>query len=332
MSSLPATMKCIEIPSFGGPEALVPGERPLPQPKAGEVLIKVAAAGVNRPDVVQRQGMYPPPPGASDIPGLEIAGSVVALGDGVEGIVIGQAVCALVTGGGYAEYCTAAAALCLPIPAGYDMIKASALPETFFTVWYNVFMRGGLKEGESVLIHGGTGGIGTTAVMLAKHFGAKVFTTAGSDEKCAACRELGADRAINYKTEDFAQVIADETGGKGVNLILDVVGGDYLPKNIKSLATEGRHVSIAFQKGPKAEVNFLPVMLKRLTLTGSTLRPQSTNAKAAIAAQLKDKVWPLFDQAKLAPVIHATFPLAEAAEAHRLMEASTHIGKIVLTM
>lgn len=330
--TLPPTMKCIEIPSFGGPELLTLAERPLPTPKAGEVLIKVEAAGVNRPDVIQRQGMYPPPPGASDIPGLEVAGKVVALGEGVSRLQIGQPICALLTGGGYAEYATAAEAVCLPIPAGYDMVQASAVPETFFTVWYNVFMRCHLAPGESFLVHGGTSGIGTTAIQLAKHFGSKVFTTAGSAEKCASCLELGADRAIDYRTEDFVEVIAAETGKKGVDVILDMVGGDYLPRNIKSLATDGRHASIAFLRGPKAEVNFLPVMLKRLTLTGSTLRPQAVPVKAAIAAELLQKVWPLLDQGKVKPVIHATFPLAEAAEAHRLMEASTHVGKIVLTL
>jgi len=330
--TLPATMKCIEISSFGGPEGLTLASRPLPQPKSGEVLIKVAAAGVNRPDVMQRQGMYPAPPGASDLPGLEVAGTVVAVGEGVASLQVGQAVCALLTGGGYAEYATAAAAICLPVPAGYDMVRAAALPETFFTVWYNVFMRAHLAAGESFLVHGGTSGIGTTAIQLAKHFGAKVFTTAGSAEKCASCRELGADRAIDYRSEDFVEVIAAETGKKGVDVILDMVGGEYLPRNIKSLATDGRHVSIAFMKGPKAEVSFLPVMLKRLTLTGSTLRPQGVEAKTAIARELLEKVWPLLNQGKVGPVVHATFPLEQAAEAHRLMEASTHVGKIVLTL
>ncbi|HLN25385.1 MAG TPA: NAD(P)H-quinone oxidoreductase [Patescibacteria group bacterium] len=330
--TLPAIMKCIEIPSFGGPEVLTLAERPIPVAKPGEVLIQVAAAGINRPDVVQRQGLYPPPPGASDIPGLEVAGTVVALGDGVTTLAVGDRVCALLTGGGYAEYCTAAASLCLPLPAGYDMVKAAALPETFFTVWHNVFQRAHLAAGESFLVHGGTGGIGTTAIQLAKAFGARVFTTAGSAAKCAACVTLGADRAINYTTEDFVEVIAAETGKKGVDVILDMVGGDYLPRNIKSLAADGRHVSIAFLRGPKAEVNFLPVMLKRLTLTGSTLRPQPVAQKALIAAELREKVWPLLDQGSLAPLVHATFGLAEAAEGHRLMESSAHIGKIVLVV
>ncbi len=330
--SLPVTMNCIEISAFGGPELLKPATRPLPAPQAGEVLIKVAAAGVNRPDVIQRQGMYPPPPGASDLPGLEVAGTIAALGDGVEGLALGQPVCALLTGGGYADYAVAAAPLCLPVPAGYDMIRAAALPETVFTVWYNLFMRAHLTAGESLLVHGGTSGIGTTAIQLARAFGVEVFTTAGSAEKCRACEGLGAKRAINYRDEDFVQVIAAETGGKGVDVILDMVGGDYLPRNIKCLASDGRHVSIAFLKGPKAEVSFLPVMLKRLTLTGSTLRPQPVRAKAAIAAELKEKVWPLLDQGRLAPVVHATFPLAQAEQAHRLMEASAHVGKIILTV
>lgn len=330
--TLPASMKCIEIPSYGEAEVLTLAERPLPVPKAGEVLIKVAAAGVNRPDVIQRQGMYPPPPGASDIPGLEVAGTVVALGEGVRHLQLGQPVCALLTGGGYAEYATAYEDICLPIPAGYDMIQAAAVPETFFTVWYNVFMRCHLAAGESFLVHGGTSGIGTTAIQLAKHFGATVFATAGSPDKCQACRELGADRAIDYRSEDFAEVIAAETGKKGVDVILDMVGGEYLGKNIKSLAADGRHASIAFLKGPKAEVNFMPVMLKRLTLTGSTLRPQGVAVKAAIAAELRDKVWPLLNLGKVKPIVHATFPLAQAVEAHRMMEASTHVGKIILTL
>ncbi len=330
--ALPASMKCIEILDPGPTAALVPAERPLPTIGPGEVLIRVAAAGVNRPDVIQRQGMYPPPPGASDIPGLEVAGTVAAVGQAVNGMAVGQSVCALVTGGGYAEYCAAAAELCLPYPAGYDAVRAAALPETFFTVWYNVFQRAGLKAGESFLVHGGTSGIGTAAIQLAKAFGARVFTTAGSDEKCRACRDLGADCAINYKTQDFVQVIAEQTGGRGVDVILDMVGGDYLPRNIKSLAADGRHVSIAFLSGPKADVNFLPVMLKRLTLTGSTLRPQPVAAKSAIADDLKARVWPLLDQGRMAPAIFATFPLDRADDAHRLMESSTHIGKIILTL
>lgn len=327
-----ATMNCIEIPSPGGPEALTLATRPTPRPGAGEVLIRVEAAGVNRPDVIQRQGMYPPPPGASDIPGLEVAGTVAELGDGVNHLKIGQQVSALLTGGGYAEYCTAAASLCLPLPQGYGAVQAAALPETFFTVWHNVFQRARLQPGERFLVHGGTSGIGTTAIQLAKAFGATVFATAGSDDKCQACRGLGADWAINYKTEDFVEAIAANTNGEGVNVILDMVGGAYLNRNIKSLAVEGRHVSIAFLTGPKAEINFLPVMLKRLVLTGSTLRPRSVADKTLIAQELRNKVWPLLDAGRVKPVIYATFPLAEAAAAHRLMEAGDHIGKIVLTL
>ena len=323
-------MTVVEITESGGPEVLKPATRPLTPPRAGEVLIKVAAAGVNRPDMIQRQGLYPPPPGASDIPGLEIAGAVVALGDGVDGWSTGDAACALVTGGGYAEYCAAPAAQCLPPPEGLSLIAAAALPETFFTVWSNVFDRAGLKQGESFLVHGGSSGIGTTAIQLAKAFGARVFATAGSDEKCAACLGLGADRAINYNDEDFVQAVKDETGGKGADVILDMVGGDYVARNIAALAADGRMVSIAFLKGAKVEVNLMPVMLKRLTLTGSTLRARSVGFKAAIAQRLREKVWPLIEKGRIKPVIHATFPLARAADAHRLMESSAHIGKIVL--
>ena len=323
-------MTVVEITESGGPEVLKPATRPLTPPRAGEVLIKVAAAGVNRPDMIQRQGLYPPPPGASDIPGLEIAGAVVALGDGVDGWSTGDAACALVSGGGYAEYCAAPAAQCLPPPEGLSLIEAAALPETLFTVWSNVFDRAGLKQGESFLVHGGSSGIGTTAIQLAKAFGARVFATAGSDEKCAACLSLGADRAINYNDEDFVQAVKDETGGKGADVILDMVGGDYVARNIAALAADGRMVSIAFLKGAKVEVNLMPVMLKRLTLTGSTLRPRSVGFKAAIAQRLRQKVWPLIETGRIKPVIHATFPLARAADAHRLMESSAHIGKIVL--
>ena len=329
-SKLPETMTAVEITADGGPEVLEPASRPVPEPKAGEVLIKVAAAGVNRPDVVQRQELYPPPPGASDIPGLEIAGAIVALGEGVAGFSVGDAACALVTGGGYAEYCAAPAPQCLPVPAGLSLTEAAALPETFFTVWSNVFDRAGLSEGESFLVHGGASGIGTTAIQLAKALGARVFATAGTDEKCAACAKLGADRAINYHAEDFAQVVKDETGGKGADVILDMVGGDYVARNISAMAPDGRMVSIAFLKGAKVEVNLMPVMLKRLTLTGSTLRARSVEFKAEIAARLKAKVWPLIDEGRIRPVIHATFPLVQAAKAHRLMESGAHIGKIVL--
>ncbi len=328
--ALPATMTCIEISQPGGPEVLRPATRPVPRPQPGEVLIRVAAAGVNRPDVVQRQGHYPAPPGASDIPGLEVAGTVAALGDGVDGVALGDAACALVSGGGYAEYCTAAASSCLPLPKGFDFARAAALPETFFTVWHNVFQRAHLQRGESFLVHGGSSGIGTTAIQLAKAFGARVFATAGSADKAQACQRLGADRAIDYNTEDFVAVIAAETGGKGVDVILDMVGGDYLPRNVKCLAADGRLVNIAFLRGSKAELNFMPVMLKRLTLTGSTLRPQSVATKARIAGELREKVWPLLDAGRIAPVVHARFPLAQATAAHQLMESSAHIGKIVL--
>ena len=330
MPTLPASMTAIEIKQFGGPEVLTPGRRPVPRPAAGEVLVKVAAAGVNRPDVLQRQGGYAPPPGATDIPGLEIAGKIVALG-GVAGCKIGDAVCALVAGGGYAEYCVAPVPQCLPFPKGYDAVRAAALPETFFTVWTNVFDRGRLKAGETFLIHGGSSGIGTTAIQLAKAFGARVFTTAGGAEKCAACRRLGAEVAIDYRTEDFVEVASKATDGRGVDVILDMVGGDYILRNLKVLAPEGRLVQIAFLKGSTAEINLLPLMVKRQTLTGSTLRPRSVAEKGAIADALRKNVWPLLDAGTVAPIIHATFPLAKAADAHRLMESSAHIGKIVLT-
>ena len=329
--SLPAEMTAIEITEYGEPQVLVPGKRPVPEPGAGEVLIRVAAAGVNRPDVLQRRGGYTPPPGASDIPGLEIAGSVVALGEGVEDLSLGEPVMALVAGGGYAEYCTAPAPQCLAVPAGLSLEEAAAVPETFFTVWSNVFDRGGLDRGESFLVHGGSSGIGTTAIQLASAFGARVFTTAGSAEKCAACEALGAERAINYRDEDFVEEVKAATDDKGVDLILDMVGGDYIARNIKALAPDGRLVQIAFLSGPKVEVNFLPVMLKRLTVTGSTLRPRPVAFKGAIAANLKAKVWPLIEAGRVKPVMAESFPLNQAAEAHSLMESSQHIGKIVLT-
>jgi NADPH2:quinone reductase len=325
-------MRCIEIDNPGPKSRLRIAERPQPQPQDGEVLIRVAAAGVNRPDLVQRGGSYPPPPGASDILGLEIAGTIEALGSGVEGLAVGQEVCALVTGGGYAEYCTAAAGLCLPYPKGYDAVRAAALPETFFTVWHNVFQRGRLTAGERFLVHGGGSGIGTAAIQLAKAFEAVVFTTAGGWEKCKACRDLGADHAFDYKSQDFVAAIERITEGKGVDVILDMVGGDYLPRNLKCLGPEGRHVSIAFLHGPNVELNLLPVMIKRLTLTGSTLRPQSVANKAAIAKALKSEVWPLLDSGKIAPQIYRSLPLEEAETAHRLMEQSQHFGKIVLTL
>jgi putative PIG3 family NAD(P)H quinone oxidoreductase len=328
--NLPTNMTAIEIKQFGGPDALVPGRRPLPKAGPGEVLIAVEAAGVNRPDVLQRQGGYAPPPGATDIPGLEIAGRIVALGSGVADWRIGDPACALVAGGGYAEYCSAPAAQCLPVPKGYDMVRAAALPETFFTVWTNVFERGRLSSGETFLVHGGSSGIGTTAIQLAKAFGARVFATAGGAEKCAACKRLGADLAIDYRSEDFVEAVAKATEGRGVDVILDMVGGDYVTRNLKSLAIEGRLVQIAFLKGSNAEINLLPLMVKRQTLTGSTLRPRSVAEKGAIAQALRAKVWPLLDTGRVAPLIHATFPLRKAADAHRLMESSAHIGKIVL--
>lgn len=330
--ALPTEMTAIEITAPGGPEALKPAKRPVPQPGKGEILIEVHAAGINRPDVLQRMGKYEPPPGTTDIPGLEVAGTVAALGEGVTDFKAGDKVCALLAGGGYAEYVAVPAAQALPVPDGMSMVEAACLPETFFTVWSNVFDRGRLKEGETFLVHGGSSGIGTTAIPLAKAFGAKVFTTAGSAEKCAACVELGADRAINYKDEDFVEVIKAETGGKGVDVVLDMVGGDYIPRTVSIMAPEGRHVSIAFLQSPKISLNFFPVMTKRLTLTGSTLRARSVADKKAIADQLREKVWPLLAARKLAPRIFRTFPLAEAAAAHALMESSQHIGKIALTV
>lgn len=331
-TNIPATMQAIHIETPGAPEVLEIKSIETPHPGEGQVLIQVAAAGVNRPDVVQRLGLYPPPPGAPDTLGLEIAGTVVALGDKVSTAAIGDKVAALVSGGGYAEYCVADAPLLLPIPEGFSFIEAAALPETFFTVWTNVFDRGGLKAGESVLIHGGSSGIGTTAIQIAKQRGATVFATAGSRKKCLSCEELGAKRSINYKEEDFVDIIQQETGGKGVDVILDMVGGDYIERNIAALALNGRLVNIAFLGGSRAEVNFLPVMLKRLTLTGSTLRPRSVAEKAEIAESLKREVWPLLNSGTIRPVIDSTFPLAQARAAHELMEASTHIGKIILTM
>jgi len=328
---VPDIMTAVEIVQWGGPEVLQTCRRPTPQPGPGEVVIKVAAAGVNRPDVMQRKGLYPPPAGASDIPGLEIAGEVAALGEGVHRPIIGEPVCALVTGGGYAEYCLAAAALCLPIPKGLDPIEAAAIPETFFTVWTNVFERGRLKAGESVLIHGGSSGIGTTVIQLARAFGADVFVTAGSVEKCRFCEQLGA-RAINYREEDFVDRIRILTESKGVDLILDMIGGPYLQRNLSCLAADGRLVVIAVQGGPKTEINLLPIFLNRLTLTGSTLRPRSVEEKGSIAEALRQKVWPLLESGQIKPIVHSVFSLAEASEAHRLMESCRHIGKIVLSV
>lgn len=332
MSTLPEEMTAIEIKEFGGPDNLVPTTRPVPTPDHDEVLIKVEAAGVNRPDVLQRMGGYAPPPGASDIPGLEIAGTIVAVGGGVTKYKIGDKACALVAGGGYAEYCVAPEAQCLDIPEGFSMVQAASVPETYFTVWTNVFDRGRLKGGETFLVHGGASGIGTTAIQLAKAVGARVFATASTDEKCREIEALGAERGINYKTEDFVEVVKELTGGEGVDLILDMVGGDYIQRNISALAVEGRLVYIAFLGGSKAEVNFAPVMLKRLTITGSTLRPQSIEAKAQIGKSLEEKVWPLLSSGAVAPVIDSTFALADAADAHKRIDDSSHIGKIVLTV
>ena len=331
-TDLPETMCAVEIKAPGGPEVLVPVLRPVPKPGKGEILVKVVAAGVNRPDVLQRQGGYPPPKGASDIPGLEIAGCVVAVGEGASRFEQGDEVCALVAGGGYAEYCTVPEPQALPAPQGLDLVNAAALPETFFTVWTNVFDRGRLKLGETFLVHGGSSGIGTTAIQLASAFGARVFATAGNNLKCQACEKLGAEKGINYREEDFVEIIQQATNKRGVDVILDMVGGDYIEKNISLLATEGRLVNIAYLNGSKVEVNFLPVMLKRLTLTGSTLRPRSVAEKGAIARVLEEKVWPLLASGRIAPVIEGRFPLARAADAHRLMETSAHIGKIVLVV
>jgi NADPH:quinone reductase len=332
MSAVPLDMTVIEIAAPGGPEQLRSARRPVPQPGAGEVLIRVAAAGVNRPDVMQRQGRYPPPPGASDIPGLEIAGEIVALGPNVAGVGLGDKVTALLPGGGYAEYAVAAAPLCLPIPSALSVVEAAALPETFFTVWTNLFERGGCKAGEAVLIHGGTSGIGTTAIQLATAFGARVFATAGSDQKARACERFGAVRGIDYRAEDFVEVVRQQTEGKGVDLILDLLGASYLARNLEAAAVEGRLVVISLIGGARAEINLNTIMSKRLTLTGSTLRARTVAQKAAVADAVRRNVWPLLSAGRVRPIIHATFPLAEASEAHRLMETSTHIGKIVLTV
>ncbi|WP_225771932.1 NAD(P)H-quinone oxidoreductase [Inquilinus sp. Marseille-Q2685] len=329
-SILPETMTAIVIEAPGGPEVLKPATLPVPSPGACEILIRVAAAGVNRPDVLQRRGMYNPPPGASPLPGLEVAGTVAAIGPDVEGWSVGDPACALVAGGGYAEYCVAPAPQCLPIPKGLSPAEAAGLPETLFTVWTNVVERGRLQPGERFLVHGGSSGIGTTAIQLAKARGATVFATAGSAEKCRACLDLGADVAIDYREQDFAAVIREKTGGRGVDVILDMVGGDYVARNIDALAVDGRQVSIAFLKGAKVEVDLQKVMAKRLTLTGSTLRPRSVAEKGAIAAALEAEVWPLIEAGRIKPVIHASFPLARAAEAHALMESSAHVGKIIL--
>ena len=323
------TMNAIEITAPGGPEVLQSCTRPRPVPNADQVIIQVAYAGVNRPDALQRAGLYNPPAGASDLPGLEASGTVVEIGENVSDLAVGDRVCALLPGGGYAEYVATPAAHCLPIPTGLSMKQAACLPETFFTVWSNVFMRGGLQAGERILIHGGSSGIGTTAIQLANAFGARVFVTAGSDEKCQACTDLGAERAINYRDEDFVDAMR---AVGGADVILDMVGGPYIPRNLKALSDDGRLVQIAFLQGPKTEVNFVQLMTRRLTFTGSTLRPQSDLAKAKIAQQLRDVVWPLLSQGKIAPVMDSTFNMTEAAAAHSRMESSAHIGKIVLAV
>ncbi len=327
---LPETMTAIAITEPGGPRVLKPERRPLPQPGPGEILVRVKAAGVNRPDVLQRQGAYPPPPGASDLPGLEVAGEVAAAGEGVKRWKVGDSVTALTPGGGYAEFCLVHETNALPVPHGFTFTEAAAIPETFFTVWHNVFQRGGLKAGENFLVHGGTSGIGTAAIQLAKAFGARVIATAGSAEKCEACTKLGADRAVNYRSEDFVAVVKEVTGGKGADVILDMVGGDYIGRNYDCAAVDGRIVQIAFLQGPKATADFSKLMVKRLTHTGSTLRPRSVEFKGDIAAELERQVWPLLSERKIAPVLDMIFPLREAWRAHERMQEGEHIGKIVL--
>jgi putative PIG3 family NAD(P)H quinone oxidoreductase len=325
-------MTAIAIREPGGPEALVPETRAVPRPGPGEVLIRVAAAGVNRPDVLQRMGFYPPPPGASDLPGLEVAGTVVATGPGGDPEMLGQAVCALVAGGGYAEYCAAPAGSCLPVPRGFSMAEAAALPETMFTVWHNLFERAWVKEGDTVLVHGGTSGIGTTAIGLARLFDIRIIVTCGSADKCDAARALGASLAVDYSAEDYVEAVQAFTGGKGVDAVLDMVGGDYVPRNLACLADDGRHVSIAFQRGMKAEVDVSQLMRRRLTMTGSTLRARDADFKAALADEIHRTVWPLLSGGAWKPAMDMAFPLAEAAAAHARMEAGAHVGKIVLTI
>ena len=328
--AIPGTMRVVEITEPGPPEALEVGIRPVPAPGPGEVLIRAAAAGVNRADTMQRKGNYPPPPGASDVLGLEVSGTVAAVGQGVSDLVVGDEVCALLTGGGYAEYCLAPAPQCLPIPAGVSLVDAAALPEAYATVWTNVIDRGRLEAGESLLVHGGSSGIGTVAIQLARLFGARVFATAGTPAKCAACVELGAERAIDYRAEDFVAVLGEATGGRGVDLILDMVGGAYLQRNLASLAIEGRLVIIALMEGAQAELDLARLMSRRLTVTGATLRARSIAQKAEIMTALRARVWPRFASDELRPIVHATYPLAEAAEAHRVMESSVHTGKLLL--
>ncbi len=329
----PQTMTCIAIKEYGGPEMLQPETRPTPVPGAGEILVKVHAAGVNRPDVSQRLGKYPPPPGASDLPGLEIAGEVTALGDGVTRWKVGDKVCALAHGGGYAQFCLVHETHALTIPTGFSMIEAAAVPETFFTVWVNAFMTGKLSAGETALVHGGSSGIGTTAIMLAKAIGAKIIVTAGSDEKCEACVKLGADLAINYRTKDYVAEVKAFTGGKGVNVVLDMVGGPYVQRNMECAGMDARLVQIAYQQGYKiADFDMRPISAKRLVMTGSTLRPRTVEQKAAIADSLRERVWPLLSDGKIRPIIDSTYPLSEASKAHARMETSAHVGKIVLTV
>lgn len=329
--SIPASMQAVRIAAPGGPEVLGLATLPVPQPGPGELLVRVAAAGVNRPDVLQRLGHYPPPPGAPDTPGLEIAGTVVAAGAGTNRFHPGDDVCALVAGGGYAEYCLTPEPQALPVPDGLDAVQAAAIPETFFTVWTNVFERGGLDGDDILLVHGGSSGIGTTAIQLARAFGHRVFVTAGSTEKCRACTDLGAEAAIDYREEDFVETVKRLTGGRGVDVILDMVGGDYVQRNLDCLAPDGRLVSIAFLRGPKVQVNLMPVMMKRLTVTGSTLRARPVEEKGRIARALEQQVWPHLATGRIRPVIDSTFPLAQAAEAHRRIDSGAHVGKIVLT-
>ncbi|WP_282948701.1 MULTISPECIES: NAD(P)H-quinone oxidoreductase [unclassified Sphingopyxis] len=332
MTSLPAEMTVIAIREPGGPEVLVPETRPVPRPGPGEVLIRVAAAGVNRPDVLQRMGFYPPPPGASDLPGLEVAGTVVAVGPAGDRELLGQSVCALVAGGGYAEYCVAPGGSCLPVPLGFSMEEAAALPETVFTVWHNLFERAYVRDGETALIHGGTSGIGTTAIGLCNLFGVRTIVTCGSADKCAAATALGATHAIDYSAEDYVEAVKGLTGGKGVQVVLDMVGGDYVPRNIECLADDGRHVSIAFQRGAKAEVDVSQIMRRRLTLTGSTLRARSAEFKALLADEIHRTLWPRLSEGGWKPAMDQSFPLAEAAAAHARMQAGAHVGKIVLRL
>lgn len=329
--TIPKLMQAIEISAPGGPEMLRLAERPVPQPGPDEVLVRVAAAGVNRPDVLQRLGAYPPPPGASDIPGLEIAGTVVAAGRGAE-MMIGRRVCALVSGGGYGQYCVAPMGTCLPVPEILGMSEAAAMPETLFTVWINLFERGFAADGDTVLVHGGTSGIGTMAIALGRLFGLEVIVTCGSDSKCDAARAIGAAHAINYRDRDFVAAVRDLTGGRGVDVVLDMVGGDYVPRNLAALADDGRHVSISFQRGPVAEVPIVELMRRRLTMTGSTLRPRDVRFKTMVADELARTVWPYVESNRLKPVIDGTFPLAGAADAHSRMESGAHVGKIVLTV